>query len=119
MCAAERPALGLVDGYRADPLLIEKSIFDAVTVMRIEIDIHDALPACAQEAQDGENRVVEVTKSARPIRPAVVRPAGGVKNHVTPARKFGRQDRPTDRHRSALEQSGEQRVFQRAYLVAL
>lgn len=87
-------------------------------MMRIEIDIQDVIEARAKQCRDGKYGVVEITEATCPVAPAVMRTTRGVKYDVAFERQFGGEDRAADGRRRTFKQTGKQRVFEGADLVA-
>ena len=63
MRAAERPAFGFVNGNGEDALFFEESVFDGVTVMRIEVDVGDVREAAIEQCPYGKSRIVEIAET--------------------------------------------------------
>ena len=59
--------------------IIRERILHAISVVGIQVDIEHSIDALLEETEDGENRIVEITETARPVGAAVVRAAGRVK----------------------------------------
>ena len=109
----------LMYGDRRHPRLLVKCVFDAVAVMRVEVEVHDALTALPQHRHDGEHGVVEVTESGGTIGSAMMRAAGRMKHHVPRRCQLGGKDRTADGHRRTLEEAREKRVLEGSDLVTL
>ena len=49
-----------------------KRVLHTVAMVRIEVDIKDPRNAAIEQSQHGQRQIVQITKAARPVGPAVV-----------------------------------------------
>jgi hypothetical protein len=87
--------------------------------MGVKIDIHDLLAAQPKQSPDGKYRIIQVAKPGGTIRPAVMRTARRMKDHVSLCRQLCRQYGTTNGHPRTFEKPVKQRVLKCADLETL
>ena len=102
--------------YRHDTRLIHKGVFNAVTVMCIQIHVQDPGSILIQQRQDRKHRIIEIAEAAGPVRAAMVGAARRMKGYMTLTGKLCRHYRAANRHCRALEKARKQRVFKGTYV---
>ena len=77
----------------SDPGLVFEGDLHAVPVVRVDVDIENALQPGVEERQDRQDRVVEIAKAARPVRAAVMGAARRVVDDARPLGPVGQEPR--------------------------
>ena len=85
-----------------DIRIIRKCMLDPIRMMRVDVNVGDAPNPVMAQAEDREDRIVQIAEPVGPIRKPVMRSTSGIIDDATIPEEFSRKDRSScSRRRSA------------------